>query len=112
MRRLKNSSGVSVLPLRRRRFRAAEIEDALSFGRKNSPFPEEHEEPGEVHLLFIDFDPAVGVVGEVRGQVLRDAGTSRRSQRLSRFVVDRWLREPVARESGDGVGLDLEILAA
>ncbi|MFN7983546.1 MAG: hypothetical protein U0Q11_17000 [Vicinamibacterales bacterium] len=77
----------------RRRFRAAEIEDALSFEKELALFRKEQREPGEVHLLFIDFDlREVGVVGEVRGQAPLRTPTSRVEAGVFReVVVDRWL---------------------
>ena len=58
----------------RARTRAAEVEDPLPLQEELALFRKEQREACQVHLLFVDFDLGeIGVVGEISGQVLRQA---------------------------------------
>ena len=51
----------------------SKIKGATGFEKEFAFFGKEQTEPGEIDLLFVDFDLCeVGVVGEIRGEILGD----------------------------------------
>ena len=86
---------------------APEVEDAAAFEEEVALLGEEEAEAREVDLLLVDLDlREVGVVGEVRGQVLGDAVLDVDADVAGGVVADA--ARDVAGQPADRVGLHLE----
>ena len=86
-----------------------EVEDALALEEELALLREEQAEPRQVDLLLVDLHlREVGVVGEVRRQVLGQAVLHVDAAVSVAVVRDRGRDGPVGVERADRVGLDLE----
>ena len=89
--------------------RAAEVEDAAAFEEELPLLRKEQVEPRQVELRLVGLHlREVGVVGEVRGQVLRQAVLDVDAAVAGALVHDLLRRIEGAVDRPDGVRLDLE----